>query len=138
MEQKPRLILFSIIILSSIIAVTSYATVQVYAQWSHSESDSTPISAVIIMTSDDQGKSVFNPMKTTIKQGEELLVLNNLTETQTFTNGNGTGDSMDGKMFSVEITPGSFSEYLASISPGNYSFYSKNDPNLKGELVIQP
>ena len=138
MEQKPRLILFSIIILSSIIAVTSYATVQVYAQGSHSESDSTPISAVIIMTSDDQGKSVFNPMKTTIKQGEELLVLNNLTETQTFTNGNGTGDSMDGKMFSVEITPGSFSEYLASISPGNYSFYSKNDPNLKGELVIQP
>ena len=138
MEQKPRLILFSIIILSSIIAVTSYATVQVYAQGSHSESDSTPISAVIIMTSDDQGKSVFNPMKTTIKQGEELLVLNNLTETQTFTNGNGTGDSMDGKMFSVEITPGSFSEYLASISPGNYSFYSKNDPNLKGELTILP
>jgi len=138
MEQKPRLILFSIIILSSIIAVTSYAIVQVYAQGSHSELDSTPISAVIIMTSDDQGKSVFNPMKTTIKQGEELLVLNNLTETQTFTNGNGTGDSMDGKMFSVEITPGSFSEYLASISPGNYSFYSKNDPNLKGELVIQP
>ena len=114
MEQKPRLILFSIIILSSIIAVTSYATVQVYAQGSHSESDSTPISAVIIMTSDDQGKSVFSPMKTTIKQGEELLVLNNLTETQTFTNGNGTGDSMDGKIFSVEITPGSFSEYLAS------------------------
>ena len=138
MEQKPRLILFSIIILSSIIAVTSYATIQVYAQGSHSESDSTPISAVIIMTSDDQGKSVFNPMKTTINQGEELLVLNNLTGTQTFTNGNGTGDSMDGKMFSVEITPGSFSEYLASISPGNYSFYSKNDPNLKGELVIQP
>ena len=138
MEQKPRLILFSIIILSSIIAVTSYATVQVYAQGSHSESDSTPISAVIIMTSDDQGKSVFNPMKTTIKQGEELLVLNNLTETQTFTNGNGTGDSMDGKMFSVEITPGSFSEYLASLSPGNYSFYSKNDPNLKGELTILP
>jgi len=78
-------------------------------------------------------------MKTTIKQGEELLVLNNLTETHTFTNGNGTGDPMDGKIFTVEITPGSFSEYLATnISPGNYSFYSKNDPNLKGELVILP
>jgi hypothetical protein len=46
---------------------------------------------------------------------------------------------MDGKIFTVNITPGSFSEYLATnISPGNYSFYSKNDPNLKGELVIQP
>jgi plastocyanin len=139
MEQKPRLILFSIIILSSIIAVASYATVQVYAQGSHSESDSTPISAVIMITADDQGNPVFSPMKTTIKQGEELLVLNNLTETHTFTNGNGTGDSMDGKIFTVDITPGSFSEYLATnISPGNYSFYSKNDPNLKGELVIQP
>ena len=92
-----------------------------------------------MITSDDQGNAVFNPMKTTIKQGEELLVLNNLTETQTFTNGNGTGDSMDGKIFTVDISPGSFSEYLATnISPGNYSFYSKNDPNLKGELVILP
>jgi hypothetical protein len=44
---------------------------------------------------------------------------------------------MDGKIFSVEIAPGSFSEYLASnISPCNYSFYSENDPNLKGELTI--
>ena len=78
-------------------------------------------------------------MKTVIKQGEELLVLNNLTKTHTFTNGNDTRDSMDGKIFSVDIFPGSFSEYLASnISPGNYSFYSKNDPNLKGELVILP
>ena len=90
-----------------------------------------------MMTTDTQGNPVFNPMKTTIKQGEEVLVLNNLTKTHTFTNGNGTGDSMDGKIVSVDITPGSFSEYLASnISPGNYSFYSKNDPNLKGELVI--
>jgi len=139
MDQKPRQILLSIIVLSSIIGVISYATVQVYAQGSHSEADSTPISAVIMMTSDDQGNPIFSPMKTTIKQGEELLVLNNLTETHTFTNGNGTGDSMDGKIFTVEITPGSFSEYLATnISPGNYSFYSKNDPNLKGELVILP
>jgi plastocyanin len=139
MDQKLRQILFSIIILSSIVGVTSFATAQIYAQSSHSESDSTPISAVIMITSDDQGNPVFSPMKTTIKQGEELLVLNNLTKTHTFTNGNGTGDSMDGKIFTVDITPGSFSEYLATnISPGNYSFYSKNDPNLKGELIILP
>ena len=126
------------IVVAAIVGASSVTLLQVYAQSSHSEPDSTSIAAVIIMTSDDQGKSVFNPMKTTIKQGEELLVLNNLTETQTFTNGNGTGDSMDGKMFSVEITLGSFSEYLSSISHGNYSFYSKNDPNLKGELTILP
>lgn len=137
MEQKLRKIVFFIIALAAMTGVTSFMTIEVYAQGSHSEADSTPIAAVVMMTTDNQGNPVFNPMKTTIKQGEELLVLNNLTETHTFTNGNGTGDSMDGKIFSVDITPGSFSEYLASnISPGNYSFYSKNDPNLKGELVI--
>ncbi len=138
MEQKQNKVALFMIVLAAIVGASSVTLLQVYAQSSHSEPDSTPIAAVIIITSDDQGKSVFNPMKTTINQGEELLVLNNLTGTQTFTNGNGTGDSMDGKMFSVEITPGSFSEYLASISPGNYSFYSKNDPNLKGELTILP
>ena len=137
MEQTLGKTVLFIVALASFTGVTSFATIHVYAQGSHSEADSTPIAAVVMMTTDAQGNPVFNPMKTTIKQGEELLVLNNLTETHTFTNGIGSGDSMDGKIFSVDITPGSFSEYLASnISPGNYSFYSKNDPNLKGELVI--
>ena len=138
MEQKQEKVALFMIVLATIVSASFITLPQVLAQSSHSESDSTPIAAVIMMTTDNQGKPVFNPMKPTIKQGEELLVLNNLTKTQTFTNGNGTGDSMDGKMFSVEITPGSFSEYLASLSPGNYSFYSKNDPNLKGELTILP
>lgn len=132
-------IILSSLLFSTIMAITSIATTEIYAQSTHSEADSTPIAAVIMMTTDNQGNPVFNPNTTTIKQGEELLVLNNLTETHTFTNGNGTGDDLDGKIFSVEITPGSFSEYLASnISPGNYSFYSQNNPQLKGELVILP
>jgi plastocyanin len=132
-------IILSSLLFSTIMAITSVAATQVYAQSTHSEADSTPIAAVIMMTTDNQGNPVFNPNTTTIKQGEELLVLNNLTETHTFTNGNGTGDAMDGKIFSVEIVPGSFSEYLASnISPGNYSFYSQTNPELKGELVILP
>lgn len=110
---------------------------QSFAQSSHSEADSTPISGVIIMTPDNQGNPLVNPETTTVKQGEEILVLNNLTKTQTFTNGNGTGDSMDGKVFSVDIAPNGFAEYLASTA-GNYSFYSKNDPDLKGELVVLP
>lgn len=139
MEKTLRKIVLLIVALAAITGITSFTTIDVYAQNSHSEADSTPIAAVVMMTTDAQGNHVFKPIKTTINQGEELLVLNNLTETHTFTNGNGTGDSMDGKIFSVDITPGSFSEYLASnISPGNYSFYSKNDPNLKGELVILP
>jgi len=139
MEQRLRKFVLFIMALTSITGITSFTTLHVYAQGSHSEADSTPVAAVIIMTTDDQGSPVFNPAKTTIKQGEEVLVLNNLTKTHSFTNGNGTGDSMDSKIFSVELAPGSFSEYLASnISPGNYSFYSKNDPNLNGELVIIP
>lgn len=141
MKTNLRGLILPFLLFSTIIAVASVSVAQVYvyAQSTHSEADSTPIAAVIIMTSDDQGNPVFSPMKTIINQGEELIVLNNLTETHTFTNGNGTGDQMDGKIFSVEIEPGSFSEYLASnISPGNYSFYSENNPNLKGELVIVP
>ena len=139
MKTTLRRMILSSLLFSAIMAITSVAVTQVSAQSTHSEADSTPIAAVIIMTSDEQGNPVFDPVKTMIKQGEELLVLNNLTETHTFTNGNGTGDQMDGKIFSVEIAPGSFSEYLASnISPGNYSFYSENNPSLKGELAILP
>jgi uncharacterized cupredoxin-like copper-binding protein len=139
MKTDLRRIIFSALLFSVIMTVTAVTGAQVYAQSTHSEVDSTPISAVIMMTTNDQGNPIFNPTTTTIKQGEELLVLNNLTETQTFTNGNGTGDEMDGKIFSVEIAPGSFSEYLSSnISPGNYSFYSQNNPDLKGELAILP
>jgi hypothetical protein len=83
--------------------------------------------------------NIFSPQKTEIKQGDEILIVNNVTQPQTFTNGNGTGNQMDGKIFSVEIAPDSFAEYLASnISPGNYAFYSQNDPDLKGELIISP
>ena len=139
MKADLRRIILSLLLFSTIMAITSVTVAQVYAQSTHSEVDSTPIAAVIMMTTDDQGNPVFNPTTTTIKQGEELLVLNNLTEIHTFTNGNGTGDSMDGTIFSVQIAPGSFAEYLASnISPGNYSFYSENNHDLKGELVILP
>jgi hypothetical protein len=45
---------------------------------------------------------------------------------------------LDGKIFSVEINPKSFAEYLSNPSPGNYPFYSKTDPTIKGELTILP
>lgn len=139
MEHKTNHAICSLILIASIVGFVFSTTIHAYAQSTHSEGDSTPISAVIMITSGDQGNPVFSPMKSTIKQGQELLVLNNLTETHTFTNGNATGDAMDGKIFSVKISPGSFAEYLASnIQPGNYSFYSETDPSMKGQLVIQP
>ena len=121
------------------IGLVSVPVYQSFAQSSHSEADSTPINAVIMITTGEQGQPVYSPQKTEIKKGDEILIVNNVTQPQTFTNGNGTGDEMDGKIFSVEIAPASFAEYLASnISPGNYTFYSKNDPNLNGELIISP
>jgi hypothetical protein len=108
------------------LGISSISPYQSFAQNSHSEADVTPVAAYIIMTKNNQGKDVFQPQNTTIKQGEEIMILNNLTKTQTFTNGNGTGDSMDGKIFSIDIKPNSFAEYLSSnISPGGLSILSK-------------
>ncbi|MEJ7642325.1 MAG: hypothetical protein WKF36_09060, partial [Candidatus Nitrosocosmicus sp.] len=56
--------------------------------------DANPIAAVTSITNNTEGKLVFEPSKISIKQGEEILILNNLTTPQTFTNGNGTDDPM--------------------------------------------
>jgi len=112
---------------------------QANGQIPNSESqDATPISAITSITNITEGKLVFSPSKITIKQGQEIAVLNNLTTSQTFTNGNGSGDPMEGKVFSVDIKPNGFAEYLSNLSPGNYPFYSKNDPSIKGELIVLP
>jgi len=122
------------------VGISSSAIVyQSFAQSSHSEADVTPVAAVIIMTKNSQGKDVFEPQNTTIKQGQEIMIANNLTKTQTFTNGKGVGDPLDGTIFSIDVKPNNFAEYLSSnISPGDYPFYSKNDPTMTGHLVVQP
>jgi plastocyanin len=133
MKIATYLALFSIGILATAFANSFQANGQNLASESQ---DATPIAAVTSITNTTEGKLVFSPSKITIKQGEEILILNNLTSAQTFTNGNGTGDPMDGKIFSVEIQPKSFAEYLSNLSPGNYQFYSKTDPTIKGELTV--
>ncbi|VFJ14836.1 hypothetical protein [Candidatus Nitrosocosmicus franklandus] len=52
------------------------------------------------MTTDDQGNPILNPAVTTLKQDEEIFVLNTLIETHTFTNGNGIGDKVEGTIVS--------------------------------------
>jgi len=98
----------------------------------------TPIVAVITISKDAQGNTVYNPQSVTIKPGEEILILNNDTTSQTFTNGMGQDDQLSGKLFDTgTIEPRGFVEYVASnLQPGTYPFFSMSDPTAKGELVV--
>jgi plastocyanin len=104
----------------------------------HSDTDSTPIAAVITITKDKDGNVIFNPAITTIKQDEEVLVLNNDTIVHSFTNGANPEDPMAGKLFdSGTIQPKGFIEYVAAnLSPGNYTFYTTTDPTVTAQISI--
>jgi len=80
------------------------------------------------------------PSNVTMRIGDELLVVNNGTDSQSLTNGRGPDDPTAGKFFDTgPITPKGFAEYVASnLSPGNYSFYSTNSTTSTGVLTIQP
>jgi hypothetical protein len=47
---------------------------------------------------------------------------------------------MAGKFFDTnKIKPKGFTEYVAeNLKPGNYSFYSTTDPQIKGLMVVIP
>ena len=102
--------------------------------------DATPIAVVLVINEDKDGKVSFNPSEFSIKQGEEVLILNNATSNNhSFTNGQNPDDPMAGKLFHTDtIKSGSFAEYLAvNLSPGKYPFFSIVDPtNVKGEMTI--
>jgi hypothetical protein len=106
----------------------------------HSDTDSTPIAAVITITKDKDGNTIFNPQFTTIKQYQEILILNNDTVGQSFTNGANPEDPMAGKIFdSGIIQPKGFIEYVATnLSPGNYTFYTTTDPTITAQVSILP
>ena len=99
---------------------------------------STPVVAVIMISKDAQGNTVFSPQSVTIKTGEEILILNNDTTSHTFTNGMAPDDQVSGKLFDTgTIEPRDFVEYVASnLQPGTYPFFSMSDPAAKGELVV--
>ena len=104
----------------------------------HSDVDSTPIAAIITISNGPQGNTVYNPETTTIRTGEEILVLNNSSSPHSVTNGNGPSDPLAGKLFDTGvIKPGGFIEYVASnLQPGNYPYYSSSDPSVKGQMII--
>jgi plastocyanin len=98
----------------------------------------TPVVAVITISKDAQGNTVYSPQSVTIKTGEEILILNNDTTSHTFTNGMGPDDQLSGKLFDTgTIEPRGFVEYVASnLQPGTYPFFSMSDPAAKGELIV--
>jgi plastocyanin len=131
--------ILTLIIASTILSsVLSFQVSNVQAQTPHSDTDSTPIAAVITITKDKDGNTVFHPQLTTIKQDEEILVLNNDTVAHSFTNGENPQDPMAGKIFdSGQIQPKGFIEYVATnLEPGNYTFFTNTDPNVTAHITI--
>jgi hypothetical protein len=128
-------LMFSTLILTSLpIPKTAYAQTTTP---STGHIDSSPVVAVFVITRDNQGNLIFLPNSATIKPGEEILVLNNDTKPQTVLNGNGPGDPLSGKLFSIgAIKPKAFLEYGASnLQDGKYPFYLQSEPTVKGELT---
>ena len=131
-------------ILSLIIATTivssslTFQSINAQTHTIHSDIDSTPIAAVITITKDKDGNTIFNPQVTTIKQDEEILVLNNDTTAHSFTNGANPEDPMAGKFFdSGQIQPKGFIEYVAAnLEPGNYTFFTTTDPKVTAQISI--
>jgi len=100
--------------------------------------NSTSIAAVITITKDKEGNTVFSPQLTTIKLDEEIRIINNDTVVHSFINGEDPQDPMAGKIFdSGQIEPKGSAEYLAdNLDPGNYTFYTTTNPNVIGQISI--
>jgi len=136
-------ITFSILLALLTFSVNSFAVQSIDGQIHTPDTtpDASPIAVVIHINEDKSGNVFFKPSEFTIKQGEEVLILNNSTGDHSFTNGESADDQMAGKIFDTKmIKPSSFSEYLAfNLSPGDYPFYSSTDPvKIKGKMTVIP
>jgi plastocyanin len=131
--------ILSWIMVSTILSsVLTFQLINAQVQSPESDINSTSIAAVITITKDKEGNTVFSPQLTTIKQDEEILIKNNDTVVHSFINGENPQDPMAGKIFdSGQIPPKESAEYLAdNADPGNYTFYTTTNPNVTGQLSI--
>ncbi|MGB5091359.1 MAG: hypothetical protein WBN72_10490 [Nitrososphaeraceae archaeon] len=131
---------FILLMLGTFLALPIFHSYAQNATNFHSDVDVSPIEAVI-MINEDQNKTVFfDPNTITIRVGGEILIANNSTEDHSVTSGSGPDDPMSGKFFNTNIIkPKGFTEYVTeNLNPGNYSFYSAADPQIKGQLVVVP
>ncbi|MDF2737067.1 MAG: hypothetical protein K0S93_923 [Nitrososphaeraceae archaeon] len=131
-------ILSIVLVTAMFIGTLTFQSSNAQTQTIHSDTDSTPIAAIITITKDKDGNTMFNPPFITIKQEEEILVLNNDTVAHSFTNGKTPQDPMAGKLFdSGIIQPKGYIEYVATnLSPGNYTFYTTTDPTVTAQISI--
>ncbi|MDW0148768.1 MAG: hypothetical protein QOK89_00145 [Nitrososphaeraceae archaeon] len=138
MKQYQKILSLAVIATSIFTYALTFQSIYAQTHNIHSDIDSTPVAAVIMITKDKDGNVIFNPAVTTIKQDEEVLVLNNDTIAHSFTNGANPEDPMAGKMFdSGTIQPKGFIEYVAAnLSPGNYTFYTTTDPTVTAQISI--
>ena len=138
MKQYQKILSLAVIATSIFTYALTFQSIYAQTHNIHSDIDSTPVAAVIMITKDKDGNVIFNPAVTTIKQDEEVLILNNDTIAQSFTNGANPEDPMAGKMFdSGPIEPKGFIEYVAAnLSPGNYTFYTTTDPTVTAQISI--
>ena len=106
----------------------------------HPDVDASPIAAVIIIGEDVQGNVTYMPNNVTLRVGEEVLIVNNSTGSQSMTNGIGPDDPLAGRLFDTgPIPPRGFAEYVASnLSPGEYAFHSTNSTSTTGILIVEP
>jgi plastocyanin len=138
MKQYEKILSLAVIATSIFTYALTFQSIYAQTYNIHSDIDSTPVAAVIMITKDKDGNVIFNPAVTTIKQDEEVLVLNNDTIAHSFTNGANPEDPMAGKLFdSGTIQPKGFIEYVAAnLSPGNYTFYTTTDPTVTAQISI--
>ena len=138
MKQYEKILTLAVIATSIFTSALTFQSLYAQPHNIHSDIDSTPVAGVIMITKDKDGNVMFNPAVTTIKQDEEVLVLNNDTRAHSFTNGANPEDPMAGKLFdSGTIQPKGFIEYVAAnLSPGNYTFYTTTDPTVTAQISI--
>ena len=138
MKQYQKILSLAVIATSIFTYALTFQSIYAQTHNIHSDIDSTPVAAVIMITKDKDGNVIFNPPVATIKQDEEVLVLNNDTIAHSFTNGANPEDPMAGKLFdSGTIQPKGFIEYVAAnLSPGNYTFYTTTNPTVTAQISI--
>ena len=105
-----------------------------------SYADVSPIEAVILIKEDQNQTVFYQPDTVTVRIGGEILIANTATSDHSVTSGSGPDDPMAGKWFDTGIIkPKGFVEYAAeNLKPGNYTFYSTTDPQIKGLMAVAP
>jgi|GEM_PF-921176 hypothetical protein len=143
--QLPLLLFIAIILTVATVAIGENAFGSIFPivvatnAPSPSSSDSSIVAAVITITENAEGNTVFRPETTNLIQGAEIFIGNNSSSPQSITSGTGPEDPLSGKLFDTGVIKSKgYAEFVtANLNPGTYPIYSSSDPSVKGSIVIQ-